>query len=155
MKPRPEALPRCLDVRRSQLWLLQSAHLGARIEGWAASGAKRGIEYRYPLLDRRVVEFAPGLPPERFRRSRWLVRHALRAVLPLEVYSNTSKEDPARYEPLREAFLQALPSIREALAVRAPSRAGYVDMARLLDGLDAKRPRGAPLIAPALRFLDW
>ena len=164
LKPRPGALPRYLDVRRSQLWLLQSAHLGARIEGWAASGAKRGIEYRYPLLDRRVVEFALGLPPEQFRRgrwSRWLMRHALRAVLPPEVCWNPDKEDPARFEPLQEAFLGAVPAIREALAARAapPSRAGYVDMARLLGALDAERlragPRGAPMIAPALQFLDW
>ena len=164
MRPRPEALPRYLDVRRSQLWLLQSAHLAERIEGWAASGARRGIEYRYPLLDRRVVELALGLPPEQFRRgrwSRWLMRHALRAVLPPEVCWNPGKEDPARYEPVREAFLQALPSVREALAARTapPSRAGYVDMPRLLDSLDAERlrasPRGAPLIAPALQFLDW
>ena len=63
-----------------QLHLLQLGHLGTRIDGWTASGARRGIEYRYPLLDRRVLEFALGLPPEQFRRgrwSRWLMRHAV------------------------------------------------------------------------------
>lgn len=32
------------------------------MEGWAASGARPGIEYAHPLLDRRVLEFALGLP---------------------------------------------------------------------------------------------
>ena len=52
------------------------------MEGWAASGARRGIEYRYPLLDRRLLELALGLPPGQFRRGRWgrwLMRHALGA----------------------------------------------------------------------------
>ena len=54
--------------------------LSMRLEGWAARGAHYGLEYRYPLLDRRLLEFALGLPPEQFKRpaaARWLMRHAL------------------------------------------------------------------------------
>ena len=85
------------------------------------------------------------------------MRHALRAVLPPEVCWNPDKEGPVRYEPLRDAFLQALPSIREALTGRAepPSRARL----RLLDSLDADRlragSRSTPSIGPALQLLDW
>ncbi len=163
LKPRAEPAPRYLGVRYTQSWLLQSAHLSARMEGWAASGARRGIEYRYPLLDRRVLEFALGLPPEQFRRgrwSRWLMRHALRAVLPPEVCRHLDKDDPARYEPLRDVLTRALPAVGEDLAARAspPSRACYVDVARLLDSLDADRVRAGQQNVPvcnALQFLDW
>ena len=160
--PRPEPVPRYLDVRRSQVRLLQFPHLSVRIEGWAASGARRGIEYRYPLLDRRVLEFALGLPPAQFRRGRWgrwLMRHALRTILPSEVCWRASKEDPARFEAMRAAFFGAVPAIREELAGAAPSRAGYVDMARLLRSLDEDWLRTEAQIDPgigtALQFLDW
>ena len=164
VKPRPERWPRDLDVRRSQVWLLQSAHLSARIEGWAASGARRGIEYRYPLLDRRVLEFALGLPPAQFRHGkwgRWLMRHALRAVLPPEVCWHPSKADPARVESVFAAFVQAVPTIRAALVARAlpPTRACYVDVPRLLANLDANRLRATPQnissLYAALQLLDY
>ena len=162
-QPRPEPLPRYLDVRRSQVWLLQSAHLSARMEGWAATGTRRGIEYRYPLLDRRVLEFALGLPPAQFRRGKWgrrLMRHALRTVLPPEVCWHPSKEDQARLEPLRDAFVRAFAAIGEDLTARAmlPERARYLDVARLLDSLDAKHIRAGVAnqsVCNALQFLDW
>ena len=163
LKSRAEPVPRYLGVRYTQSWLLQSAHLSARMEGWAASGARRGIEYRYPLLDRRVLEFALGLPPEQYRRgrwSRWLMRHAMRSVLPPEVCRHLDKDDPARYEPLRDVLTRALPAVGEDLAARAtpPSRACYVDVARLLDSLDADRIRAGrqnTSLCNALQFLDW
>ena len=67
-KPLPERTFRRLSVRHAQLRLLRSGHLGERMEGWAASGARRGIEYRYPLLDRRLLEFALGLRGDLQRR---------------------------------------------------------------------------------------
>ena len=162
VKPAPERIPRQVGVRDMQLWLLQAGHLSQRIEGWTASGAAHGIEYRYPLLDRRLLEFALGLPPEQFRRgrwSRWLMRHALRSVLPPELCWNPSKTDPARYESLIESFAEALPVIRRTLATRAaPPRARYIDVPRLLERLDPDLFRAKPQLAPihnALQFLDF
>ena len=163
MGPRPERIPRYLDVRRAMLALLDSAHLSARIEGWHANAARHDIEYRYPLLDRRVLEFALGLPPDQFRRGRWnrlLMRHALRTVLPAEVCWHTSKMEPARVDTLLGAQVLALPAIAEELARRAtpPSRATYVDMNQLLASLSAARIRAGhrnTQVCNALRFLDW
>lgn len=87
-----------LGVRPYQLALLQHGHLTHRIEGWAAQGAKHGITYAYPLLDRRIVEFALGLPPEMFMKNgwkRWLFRSALEGILPDDIRWNKSKSDPA------------------------------------------------------------
>lgn len=152
---------RPVGVRRAQLGLLANGHLCARMEGWAASGARRGIEYAYPLLDRRLVAFVLGLPPEQFRRgkcARWLFRHAMRTVLPPEVCWNVQKRDPARSEPLVGALVAQFPTIRALLVAQPPSRAGYVDMASLLERLDENafraRPEPGPLMR-ALRFLDF
>ena len=157
----PRRRLRPVGVRSAQLQLLRAGHLSERIEGWAAGGARRGIEYAYPLLDRRLLEFALGLPPEQFRRGRWgrwLFRRSLGAVLPPAVCWNAGKTDPARSEPLIDAFVEQFPTIREMLAVRTPSRAGYVDMPRLLERLDAARFRERPEPGPilrALQFLDF
>ena len=160
---RPPAVSpaRAVGVRRTQWNLLQAGHLDARIEGWAASGARRGIEYRYPLLDRRLLEFALGLPPEHFRRGRWgrwLFRHALRAVLPPEVCWNRSKSDPARSEATMEALVETFPAIRRRLADRTPSRARYVDLPRLRESLDAEHRWEMPepgRLMRALYVLDF
>ena len=150
-----------IGVRRTQVQLLHAGHLSARIEGWAASGARRGIEYRYPLLDRRLLEFALGLPPEQFRRGRWgrwLFRHGLRAVLPSAVCRNRRKTDPARAAPLIEAFVATFPTIRQRLVAHRPSRASYVDMPRLWECLDAARFRAKPIPGPmmkAVQLLDF
>ena len=162
-KPLPAEVFRPIGVRRTQERLLCRGHLGQRIEGWAASGARHGIEYRYPLLDRRLLEFALGLPPEQYRRgrwSRWLMRHALGAVLPPEVRWNPGKADPARIEPLLDAFAGALPALERILTARAEplSRAHYVDMPRLLERLDAGRFRTNPWFLStwkALQLLDF
>ena len=162
-QPLPQPAPRFVGVRRTQLSLLQHGHLQERIEGWAASGARRGLEYRYPLLDRRVLEFALGLPAEQFRRgkwTRWVMRHALRSVLPPDICWHPGKEDPARLEPLLDAFAGALPVVRRMLEERVepPARAGYIDMLRLCERLDADRFRANPQLAPicnALQFLDF
>ena len=159
-KPLAASARREIGVRRTQLRLLQAGHLADRIEGWAASGARRGIEYRYPLLDRRLLEFALGLPPEQFRRGRWgrwLFRHGLRTVLPAAVCWNRSKTDPARSEAMTNAVAEAFPAVRRLLAAQPPSRAGYVDMPRLLERLDAEQFRSQPEgpVIRALQFIDF
>ena len=159
-KPLVVPMARTIGVRRTQLRFLQDGRLGFQ-EEWNAHSVKRGIEYRFPLLDRRLLEFALSLPPEQFRRpghSRWLMRHALRHVLPPEVCWNRSKADPARTEPLIDAIAEALPAVRRRILSPVPSRAPYIDMPSLLEHLDADRFRTAPQLAPlgaALRFLDF
>ena len=160
---KPVRGPRIFNMRQALLWGLRSGTIVERIEGWAAGGARHGIEYRYPLLDRRLLQFALGLPPEQFLRgrwSRWLMRHALRDVLPASILWNRSKRDPARYDPMFDAFAASLPLVRELIEEREapPSRARHLDMPRLLDRLDADRFRAEPRWASihcALQLLDF
>lgn len=153
-------------VQRHQLQLLRLGHLAERMDEWAASGAHHGIEYGYPLLDRRVLEFALALPPEQYRRgrvNRWLMRHALGALLPAEVCRNLDKREPVRGESLLSALDGALPAVRRILETRSspPSRSTYCDMPRLTAHLDAARFRAtedpwlAQRVMCALCFLDF
>jgi hypothetical protein len=73
------------SVREGQAFLLTGGRLSETAEAWAAGGLRAGIEYRYPLLDRRLVEFGLGLPPELFCQRGWpryLYRYAMAGILP-------------------------------------------------------------------------
>ena len=160
-KPQPSA--RESGVRQTQLARLKPGHLNRRMEDWAASGSRAGVEYRYPLLDRRLIEFVLGLPAGQFRRgprSRWFMRRALRSVLPPPVLERSVKTDPARYRPWRQAFDEALPTVHRHLSARSepPARAEYLDMPMLLAHLESKvqgKNVHSGKLSRALALLDW
>ena len=72
---------------------------------------------------------------------------------------NRDKSDPARFDPMFDAFSNALPLVRQLIEERAPpSRTQYLDMPRPLERLDAARFRAEPRwasIRTALQFLDF
>ena len=156
-------LPYPPGVRQRQQHRLRNGLLSERMEREIARGARFGLEYRYPLLDRRLVEFALGLPPEVFcgPPTRFLMRCAVSGLLPKEVCWCEDKTDPQVHATGVEVCALAMPALRRALlAPEAPlTRAGYVDMRRLLERLGEveefrRRPRSLPIVN-ALMFLDF
>lgn len=80
--------------------LLNLGHLNMRMETWAAWSAPHGFQYRYPLLDRELLEFVVGMPTELFfgdGKSRFLARAVTNDLLP----KSLSKHDHAN-EILRD-----------------------------------------------------
>jgi len=76
------------DGRENRWRLMTSPHIAHRAEVWAQTGARHGLAYAFPLLDRRVVEFCLSLPSELFLRGgfrRRLFRDAMTGVLPERV----------------------------------------------------------------------
>ena len=131
------------SVRNAQLQRLDNWIVYNLLDSWAASGARHGLEYRYPLLDRRVLELALSLPPEQFRRGpwgRWLMRHALDrdAVLPSDVCWRRLKAPLTSLTFSSDTLIEALASAGRELAARAPppGRARYIDMPRLIEHLE-------------------
>lgn len=83
-----------------QRLLLQLGYLQRRMAVWWLIGRRFGVQYRYPLLDRRVVVAARQLPPSMFRRnghSRWIVRELLREVLPGTAFAGKREPDRVRH----------------------------------------------------------
>ena len=162
-KPMPPRLFRYVGVRRTMVWGLLKGSLTRTMESAAASSVRCGIELRHPLLDRRLVEFAIGLPAESFRRgreNRRVMRTAFCSVLPPEVWRNLDKADPLRTEYARKVIAAVLPALRREVAAGAETmkRARYIDVPRLLEHLDADRFRRKPAIGPiskALGVLDF
>ena len=161
--PMTAAAVRPLNARRRQLHRLRHGRLSARMEAEVAASARLGLEYRHPLLDRRLVEFALSRPPEAFcgPPTRFLMRCAVSGLLPGEVCWSEDKSDPANSAAFVKAFALEMPALRRAvLAPEAPlTRAGYVDVPRLLERLGdvekfRRRPRPLPILS-ALELLDF
>lgn len=99
------------DPKGTQRWLLSNGHIVDRIESWAVAGSQRGLTYRYPMLDRRLLEFALTIPVEHFRSPAWNrlpMRHALDRIGGAEIAWAYAKNEPERVEfstkQAREAY---------------------------------------------------
>lgn len=109
-----EGLHMAPDGRENRWRLLTSPHLADRAEVLAQTGARHGLAFAFPLLDRRVVEFAMSLPSELFLRAgfrRRLFRDAMADVLPAPVRLRHRK-----YAPFPGSLIELAESKDELLA---------------------------------------
>ncbi len=91
--------------------LLRNYHIPSRMDSWALYGELYGIEYRYPLLDKELLEFWFSIP-EKFtcpvKASRLLFREALKGILTEELRLRDNKGEALRisytFENMRHGF---------------------------------------------------
>jgi len=89
-------LARASGPRDYQLALIEHGHIAQRIESWHQVAVRFGYSYGYPLLDRRLVEWALTMPPEVFRdgeHTRRVFRLAIADLVPGGVRTS-GKTDP-------------------------------------------------------------
>ena len=91
------------DFRVNMCNRLEYGHLTRRLEHWAVSGARHGLVYRYPMLDRRLVEFAVG----GIGREQVLFSGAVQGLLPGGGDWSEAKSEPAALSALKEVYIQA------------------------------------------------
>ena len=157
----PRSRRRALSMRGMQLNILRDGEFQRMMEDAAANAAIVGVAIRFPLLDRRLLEFAFRLPPDYYMRDgedRWLFRRAMSRLLPGVEFA--PKQCPIMDEALRTAFVGALPLLHAALSEREGGleRSQYVDMPRLLERLQQEASRHTPrqsLVAAPLRLLKF
>jgi asparagine synthase (glutamine-hydrolysing) len=69
-------------------------HVSQRLEYCSLIARKYGIEYRYPLLDIRLIEFYLSIPPRLKARNgigRYLIRRAMEGILPEKIQWRNDK----------------------------------------------------------------
>jgi asparagine synthase (glutamine-hydrolysing) len=89
---RNRTMPRAADLI---IDYVNSARLQELLEEWACRAAAVALEPRYPLLDKRLIEFCVRVPPGQHVQggyTRSLIRRAMEGVLPSEVQWRTTKE---------------------------------------------------------------
>jgi asparagine synthase (glutamine-hydrolysing) len=118
------------DGRENRWRLVTSPHIARRAEEWAQTGARHGLAFAFPLLDRRVVEFALSLPSELFLRGgfrRRPFRDAMADVLP-----ETVRWRHLKYQPFPGHLLDLAESKDEFLA-RIDTYVGNDSVCRVID----------------------
>lgn len=127
-------------VHLNQQRLLEYGHLTRRTEAWAISGGMQQMVYSYPLLDRRIVEFALGIPDSLFFKHGWkryLFRVATEGLLPDDIRWNTTKRESAtvaQVRTCRQDIVDALNAERLArfrANCQFPQLSEWVDVKRL------------------------
>lgn len=155
--------PKRKSVRETQIHYLKEGLVTRRLEEWAASGRDVGIEYRYPLTDRRILEFALGLPGGQYRKGqwgRWIFRNTLNGLIPQSVCWNQSKFEGERVATLKPAFIRMAKRLTRELqdGTLRTSRGRYVDVEALITAVQSETYGDNNQFGPtqtALRVLDF
>ncbi|WP_444984217.1 asparagine synthetase B family protein [Halomonas mongoliensis] len=136
------------DSRRMQCLLFHHGHLGSRMSTWAHWSATHGLIYRYPLTDRRLLDFTLGLPPDLLweqGRARQLYRDAIGQRLPPGLGKNDNANERKRMA-IREECWRLLASASRRQAFQLPCE--WLDMAAF-----QARLRQPPAAAMTIRDL--
>jgi asparagine synthase (glutamine-hydrolysing) len=89
-----------LPTRRYVCELFESGWTARLLEATDRGAAEHGLELRHPFFDRALVEFAVAIPEAqrwRHRTTKFVMRQALRQLLPESVYARTGKADASRF----------------------------------------------------------
>lgn len=108
-------------------------------------------EYRYPLLDRDLVDFLLRIPPEQVRRPgqrRSLMRRTVGPILPPKVVGRMRKASLKRGPIL--LLEERRNSIEALFRDSSLAQAGYIDPKRLLASVRSMRNGDNPFLRPAL-----
>ena len=95
--------------REYHIGMLRHNHLQQRCEAWGIMGFLGGVEYRYPLLDRRLIEYVIKIPSEILAQAstpRPLMREVAKGLIPEEIRLNKSKADPVFSRFLKNLFVE-------------------------------------------------
>lgn len=147
------------SLRARRISRLSGWGLAERMASWHWAGRRHGIDYRYPMLDIRLVRFALGLPPELYRpgpRGRDMARAMLAPFLPREIATFTDKSDTNRSAANKLALVEAMRRLLPRLDRADPERAAMIDVATLradIERLIATGDGPTGLILRAVAFL--
>ena len=128
--------------RAYQSWVLRRGHLGRRAGDWARAGAPYGLRYRYPLLDRRVLAFAQGLPAQAWlsyrKHRRWPLRAAAAGLVPDAVRFGARKLEPAWLDANQAARAEAIRRCQHQIPAAVSQNFGpYLDLDALYEAVKA------------------
>jgi asparagine synthase (glutamine-hydrolysing) len=85
---------RNITVRGAQERILKSSYLISTFEKIAHYAAAAGVEARHPFMDKRLIEFCLGLPPQQSLSkgwSRFIMRRAMKGLVPDSIRKRTEK----------------------------------------------------------------
>jgi asparagine synthase (glutamine-hydrolysing) len=148
------ATPTAWHRAEDRIALLTDSYNIGRATRWAAIGARHGVAFTFPLLDRRVIDFMLGLPLTRLVAegfTRQPHRSAMRGILPEAIRLRESKFVPFPDAPL--AIAAAKPALlRQVDRLRACAAATELFDVEAIARAIAGAPDGKEALAVARTF---
>lgn len=125
---------------------------------YAKLRAHFGIDTRAPTLDQRLVEFCIGVPEDQYLRKgnqRWLIRRAMRGLLPDPVVSNTKRGAQAAdwFQRLTRERGQIVAELKRFTG--NPEVSSVIDLQRLIWVLEGWPEREPSMGTPEQQILMW
>ena len=140
--------------RQMHLNVFRFYNLPERCESWYHLGFQKGIEYRYPLLDKRIIEYILKVPSELLCKSdhfRPLLREIGKGILPEEVRLNESKNDPVYRSWMDGLFREAaFHYMEEVDAWRDNKDLQFIDFDLLMDDISGYRSQSLAIDSKVL-----
>lgn len=129
--------------RDVHLALLNFGHLSERAEQWFLDGYPEGIEYRYPLLDKRIIEYMLQIPsPILLKKgyARLMLREISDNILPVSVAWSKSKSNPAMFEKSKQICQEMYnDSVREFKEFKRNNDFDFIDFDALEKDIALKK----------------
>jgi asparagine synthase (glutamine-hydrolysing) len=123
-----------------QLGMINYYHIANRCDDWYVNGQRNGIIYKYPLLDKRIVEYSLSLPVDVFISSEYdrpIMREITRNVLIDEIRTLQKQGDPMA---MGKAILVQKEAMRELITtidtVASCEDLNFIDFKELKSDLD-------------------
>lgn len=93
--------------RDVHLKFIYNYHIASRIEEWYILGERLGVEYRYPLLDKRIIEYALTIPSSIiYPQKRLIMRTICKNILPDTAIEHAKIGDQAYSEQFEHMMSQ-------------------------------------------------
>ena len=151
--------PRIKGVRNRQLALYNLGHIHQRVESWFLSSISKRMEYRYPLLDKRIVEFAINIPEELFYpkkgKERVLFKTAMLDLLPSDIIWFNKPNEVKVNKANREKIQASIKLLKEILYNKKleNSECNYYNYDKILDTISINSKCESANIVGAILFL--
>lgn len=126
------------DFRENAYREMAHGGLQLHLENWAMLGRAHGLEFRYPLLDREVVDFCWRLPASYYLKgeSQRVMREAMRGRLPETIRTRKRRLAAIVDWPYRKVQLHPRQRSRLVELQRHPALSAMVDLAPIHQVLD-------------------
>lgn len=131
--------------RKMMLGTLRFRHLAERCEYWYNSGHLNGIQYTYPFLDKRLLEFCLQIPEDIFTEGNFekpLIRALIEELPDGALLLEKQLPDPILFEQMRRVQFEAvdflIPRINEYAAVKELTLFDHAAFNNWLSGLNLK-----------------
>lgn len=129
--------------RELHLGFLYCYYLPERMEDWFVNGARYGIEYRYPLLDKDIIEYVLKIRSKLLFKgeySRIILREISKGILPESVRWKKSGSDPvAHYFAKKHVSDSSLEFANEIEAFKKNPDLDFIDFDKISTDIEKFR----------------